>query len=145
VSEPDRGRRRWRGKHRQRDATYANRRRIRGRRGKRLMRQRAELVERGFAHCCDTGGMRRLHLRGRDNVAKRVLLQVGGFNLGLVMRRLVGAGRPRGRMGSARLGSRDRAGAASRGAHDSHRSCFDAVFSRHSSPHRADALDPRVT
>jgi transposase len=39
--------------------------------------------------------MRRLHLRGRDNVAKRVLLQVAGFNLGLVMRRLVGAGRPR--------------------------------------------------
>jgi transposase len=95
VSEPDRGRRPWRGKHRQRDATYANRRRIRGRRGKRLMRQRAELVERGFAHCYDTGGMRRLHLRGRDNVAKRVLLQVAGFNLGLVMRRLVGAGRPR--------------------------------------------------
>ncbi|MGH9381214.1 MAG: transposase [Thermoanaerobaculia bacterium] len=95
VSEPDRGRRRWRGKHRQRDATYANRRRIRGRRGKRLMRQRAELAERGFAHCYDSGGMRRLHLRGRDNVAKRVLVQVAGFNLGLVMRRLVGAGRPR--------------------------------------------------
>lgn len=95
VSEPDRGRRRWRGKHRQRAATYANRRRIRGRRGKRLMRQRGEVVERGFAHGYDAGGLRRLHLRGRDNVAKRVLVQIAGFNLGLVMRRLLGAGRPR--------------------------------------------------
>ena len=50
VSEPDRGRRRWKGKRDEQNAVYANRRRIRGDRGKRLLRRRGERVERAFAH-----------------------------------------------------------------------------------------------
>jgi transposase len=99
VPEPDRGRRRWEGKEAEREAVYANRRRIRGRRGKRLLRRRGEYVERSFAHAYETGGMRRLHLRGRENILKRLLVHVGGFNLSLVMRKLIGKGTPRGLQG----------------------------------------------
>jgi transposase len=99
VSEPDRDNRDWEDKHAERDAVYANRRRIRGDRGKRLLRKRGELIERSFAHVLETGGMRRVHLRGRINVLKRMLLQVGGFNLSLVMRKLIGRGTPRGLQG----------------------------------------------
>jgi transposase len=96
TSEPRRpGRRDWAGKARERAAVYANRRRIRGERGKRLMRRRGELVERSFAHAYETGGMRRTHLRGHENILKRLLIHVGGFNLGLVMRKLFGIGKPR--------------------------------------------------
>ena len=56
---------------------------------------RAELVERGFALVLDRGGMRRAWLRGRENLHKRYLVHVAGYNLGLVMRLLVGAGTPR--------------------------------------------------
>ena len=56
---------------------------------------RAELVERGFALMLDCGGMRRAWLRGRENLQKRYLIHVTGYNLGLVMRLLVGAGTPR--------------------------------------------------
>jgi transposase len=100
VSEPDRGRRNWKGKPQERAAVYANRRRIRGERGKRLLRMRGEVLERGFAHAYDRGGMRRLHLRGRSNILKRLLVHVGGFNLGLIMRKLVGCGTPRGLQGA---------------------------------------------
>ena len=98
VSEPirGRGRRHWKGKAAQRDAVYANRRRIRGERGKRLLRKRGELLERPFAHCYDTGGMRRTHLRGHENILKRLLIHVGACNLGLLMRTLIGSGTPRG-------------------------------------------------
>jgi len=102
-SEPDRGRRNWKGKSAERDAVYANRRRIRGERGKRLLRKRGELLERPFAHCYDTGGMRQTHLRGHPNILKRLLIHVAGFNLGLVMRKLVGAGKPRALAGVAAL------------------------------------------
>ena len=95
VSEPNRGRRRWRGKAEARQAVYANRRRVRGDRGKRLLRQRGERLERPFAHYLDQGGMRRCHLRGRQNILKRLLIQVAGFNLGVLMRRWLGAGTPR--------------------------------------------------
>jgi transposase len=95
VSEPDHGRRDWQGKSKERDAVYANRRRIRGRRGRRLMRRRGELIERSFAHVLETGGMRRTRLRGHLNILKRMLVHVGGFNLGLVMRQLTGSGKPR--------------------------------------------------
>lgn len=99
VSEPRRGRRRWKQRRedlsRERSAVYANRRRIRGVRGKRLLRRRGELLERPFAHCLETGGMRRVHLRGSSNILKRVLVHVAGFNLGLAMRSLVGVGTPR--------------------------------------------------
>ena len=100
-SEPNRGRRDWKDKLAARDAVYANRRRIRGERGKRLLRKRGELLERPFAHCYDTGGMRRTHLRGHPNILKRLLIHVAGFNLGLVMRKLVGAGKPRALAGLA--------------------------------------------
>lgn len=100
VSEPDRGRRRWRGKEREQKAVYANRRRIRGERGKGLLRKRGEFVERPFEHYLDRGGMRRLHLRHRGNILKRVLVHVGGFNLGLVMRKILGFGTPRGLAGA---------------------------------------------
>ena len=76
VSEPKRGKRRWRGDTQARDAVYGNRRRIRGRRGRRLLRQRGELLERPCAHLYETGGMRRVHVRGHENVLKRLLIQV---------------------------------------------------------------------
>lgn len=99
ISEPDRGRRKWKDKPAERDAVYANRRRIRGDRGKGLMRKRGELIERSFAHCYDTGGMRRTHLRGHKNILKRVLIHVAGFNLSLMMRRALGRGTARGLQG----------------------------------------------
>ena len=95
VSEPDRGERDWAGQADAQRAVYANRRRIRGVRGRRLMRRRGEVIERSFAHCYETGGMRRTHLRGQGNILKRLLVHVAGFNLGLVMRALVGIGKPR--------------------------------------------------
>ena len=84
ISEPDRGRRNWRGKAAARDAVYANRRRIRGTRGQRLLRQRGERLERPFAHLFETGRLRRTHLRGHPNILKRLLVHVGAFNLGLL-------------------------------------------------------------
>ena len=96
VSEPDRGRRNWKDKEEAQAAVYANRRRLRSSRGQRLQNRRAELVERSFAHVYDTGAMRRLHLRGRGNILKRLLIHVGAFNLSLLMRQLLGAGTPRG-------------------------------------------------
>jgi len=96
VSEPNRGRRNWMGKEAERNAVYGNRRRIRGERGKRLMRQRGLMLERPFAHCYETGGMRRVHLRGHENILKRLLIHVAGFNLSLVMRLMLGKGTPRG-------------------------------------------------
>lgn len=99
LSEPDRGRRKWEGKDAEQQAVYANRRRIQGDRGKRLLRRRGELVERPFAHCYETGAMRRTHLRGQENILKRVLVHVAGCNLGLLMRRNFGFGTPRGLSG----------------------------------------------
>jgi transposase len=95
ISEPDRGRRDWEGKSDEQAAVYANRRRIRGERGKRLLRKRGELLERPFAHCYETGGMRRTHLRTHGKILKRLLVHVAGFNLALVMRHLFGIGKPR--------------------------------------------------
>jgi transposase len=95
VAEPDRGRRDWSKAPHAQAPVYGNRRRIHGDRGHRLMRQRGELVERSFAHLYDTGGMRRTYLRGHENILKRLLIHAGGFNLGLVMRQLVGHGTPR--------------------------------------------------
>jgi hypothetical protein len=89
------GRRHWEGKAAQQQAVYANRRRVRGSYGKSLLKRRGELVERSFAHCYDTGGMRRTHLRKHDNILKRQLIHVGAFNLSLIFRRLLGAGTPR--------------------------------------------------
>src|SRR5579885_2859478 len=89
------GRRNWEGKSGQQQAVYANRRRVQGNYGKRLLRRRGEFVERSFAHCYDTGGMRRTHLRKHNNILKRQLIHVAGFNLSLIFRKLLGAGTPR--------------------------------------------------
>lgn len=77
-------------------ATYANRRRVRGERGKRLLRQRGEKLERPFAHQFETGAMRRLRVRGLDEVKKKLLLQAAACNLALLLRTKHGAGTPRG-------------------------------------------------
>ena len=89
------GKRRWQGKAEEQQVVYDNRRRVQGDYGKRLLKRRGELVERSFAHCYETGGMRRCYLRGRENILKRQLAHVSAFNLSLVMRQLLGAGTPR--------------------------------------------------
>jgi len=89
------GRRNWAGKQAEQQAVYANRRRVRGEYGKNLLRRRGELVERSFAHCYETGALRRCHLRGQENILKRQLIHVGAFNLSLILRKLLGAGTPR--------------------------------------------------
>src|SRR5450759_4207149 len=96
ISEKkQKGRRHWAGKAEQQQAVYQNRQRVRGEYGKSLLRRRGELVERSFAHCYETGGMRRTHLRGHQNILKRQLIHVGAFNLSLILRKLLGAGTPR--------------------------------------------------
>ena len=86
---------RWHGDADARRAVYNNRARLRSGAAKEAFRLRAELVERSFALTLDRGGMRRAWLRGRENLHKRYLVHVAGYNLGLIMRLLVGAGTPR--------------------------------------------------
>src|SRR5713226_5222844 len=102
IPEPERGRRNWAGKQEEQKQVYANRRRIHGARSKRLQRKRSELTERSMAHLYETGGMRRVHLKGRDNILKRLLVHAGGFNLALIMRTLMGVGKPRRLQGAFR-------------------------------------------
>jgi transposase len=99
IAEPDRGRRDWSKEPDAQAPVYRNRRRMRGTRGRRLMRQRGERIERSFAHLYDTGGMRRTHLRGHENILKRLLVHAGAFNLGLLIRSMLGVGTPRGLQG----------------------------------------------
>src|ERR1700691_4136390 len=93
--EPAKGYLRWHGDEAARKAVYANRVRLRSNIGRETMRQRGELVERSFAHILDRGGMRRAWLRGRENLHKRYLIHVAGFNLGVLMRAIYGQGTPR--------------------------------------------------
>ena len=86
---------RWRGDEEARRAVYNNRARLRSGAAKEAFKLRAELVERSFALTLDRGGMRRAWLRGGENLRKRYLVHVAGYNLGLIMRLLVGAGTPR--------------------------------------------------
>ena len=95
VPEPERGKRHWAGKADEQQCVYANRRRVRAERSKRLQKLRGELCERSFAHCYETGGLRRMYVRGEDNVFKRVLVQAAAFNIGLLLRKLSGWGKPR--------------------------------------------------
>jgi len=95
IPEPERGRREWKGRETEQQRVYANRRRVRGHRGRRWQKLRPELVERSFAHMYETGGMRRTHLRGRDNILKRLLIHAAGFNLALLVRKQYGIGKPR--------------------------------------------------
>src|SRR6266853_100665 len=96
VSVPQQPRRHWKNKAEEQTAVYANRRRVEGERGKQLLRRRGEFLERPFAHQYETGGLRRVHVRGLGNVAKRVLLQATAFNLALILRSLTKAGTPKG-------------------------------------------------
>ena len=95
LPEPERGRRKWSGREGIRKMVYANRRRVRSKRGRRLLKLRSELVERSFAHMYETGGMRRTHLRGRDNILKRLLIHAAAFNIALLVRKIHGIGKPR--------------------------------------------------
>jgi len=89
-------RRNWKGKPiEHKNAYYANRRRVKGKRGKFLQRKRSEFPERSFAHVCETGGARRSWLRGRINILKRYLIQIAAHNLGAILRALFGVGTPR--------------------------------------------------
>jgi transposase len=96
CSEPNRGRQQWSEQGLEQQAVYANRRRIRSERGRRLLRQRGEKLERWNQHLYDRGGMRRVHLRGRENILKRLVVHSGAANLGLLMRKLFRKGTPRG-------------------------------------------------
>jgi transposase len=86
---------RWHGDADARRAVYGNRTRLRSGAAKAAFRLRAERVERSFEHTLDRGGVRRMWLRGRENVQKRYLMHVAAYNLGLILRALLGAGTPR--------------------------------------------------
>ena len=92
---PANGYLRWHGDDEARAAVYGNRGRLKSGVGKEAMRKRGEMVERSFAHVLDRGGMRRAWLRGRENLQKRYLIHVAGFNLGILMRAMFGQGTPR--------------------------------------------------
>src|ERR671910_1768024 len=96
IAEPRRdGFLRWHGDAAARRAVVDNRTRLLSGVARAAFRLRAEVVERGFALILDRGGMRRAWLRGRENLHKRYLIHVAGYNLGLIMRLLTGAGTPR--------------------------------------------------
>src|SRR6266849_2191139 len=95
IAEPERKRQKWSGQSAAQAAVYANRRRLDTQTAKALMRRRGELIERTFAHLYDTGGMRRVHLRGKNNIAKRALIHAAAFNLSLILRRMIGVGTAR--------------------------------------------------
>jgi transposase len=98
IPEPElQHNRRWTDKPaEQKAAVYANRRRVKGERGRRMQRRRSEYVERTFAHVCETGGARRTWLRGLEKVQKRYLLAAAAHNIGVLMRKLFQMGTPRG-------------------------------------------------
>ena len=95
ASEPERGRRKWQAHPEAQPAVYANRRRVKGERGQRMQRMRGERLERSNAHMYESGGMRRTHLRGHENIMKRLIVHAAGFNLGMLMRQVTGIGKPR--------------------------------------------------
>lgn len=96
IGEPKpKGINRWKGDDEAKRAVYNNRNRLLSEVARQAFKLRAELVERAFALTLDRGGMRRAWLRGRDNVQKRYLIHISGYNLGLIMRRLTGFGTPR--------------------------------------------------
>src|SRR3712207_1947076 len=96
IAEPRReGFLRWHGDDDARRAVVNNRTRPLSGVARAAFRLRAEVVERGFALILDRGGMRRAWLRGRENLHKRYLIHVAGYNLGLILRLPTGAGTPR--------------------------------------------------
>jgi hypothetical protein len=102
AEKDERQRRKWTDKPDEfQQAYHANRRRVRGGRGKKLQKLRSEHCERSFAHTCETGGARRSWLRGLVEVGKRYLIHAAGHNLGVLMRTLFGVGTPRSLQGRA--------------------------------------------
>lgn len=100
IPERRQKRRRWTDKPRQQQAAFrANRRRVRGPRGRRLNRWRSERCERTFAHVCETGGGRRVWVRGQENASKLYVLKCAAYNLGLLLRKVWGLIKPRGLAG----------------------------------------------
>ena len=96
IAEPRReGFHRWHGDDAARRAVVNNRIRLLSGMAHVAFKLRAEVVERGFALILDRGGLRRAWLRGRENLHKRYLIHVAGYNLGLIMRLLTGAGTPK--------------------------------------------------
>ena len=95
IAEPERKRQKRSGQRAAQVAVYSNRRRLNTVMGRALLRKRGELIERSFAHLYDTGGMRRVHLRGKDNIAKRALIHAAAFNLSLILRQIFGVGTAR--------------------------------------------------
>jgi transposase len=88
--------RRWVDKPAEQEAAFrANRRRVRGDKGRRLNRWRSERCERTFAHVCETGGGRRSWLRGIKNVTKAYTVKCAAYNLGLLLRKAFGMRKPR--------------------------------------------------
>jgi IS5 family transposase len=97
-------RRRWVGKDpSEKKVVHAARRRTKSEHGKLLSRIRSELVERSFAHVCDTGGARRTWLRGLQGVTKRHLMVAAARNLSTIMRVICGIGSPRALQGLCAL------------------------------------------
>jgi len=105
IPEPQRQQdRRWTDKPAEfQRAVYNNRCRMRRPKGKHLQRRRSELCERSFAHVCDSGGTRRSWLRGLLNVTKRYLIAAAAHNLGRILRKLFGIGKPKNFQGSFNL------------------------------------------
>jgi transposase len=105
IPEPKRPHRsKWTDKSaEQRRAVVNNRRRVQRDKSKKLQRRRSEVVERTFAHICETGGARRSWLRGFVNVAKRYLMAAAAHNLGRILRRLTGIGKPKALQGEGGL------------------------------------------
>ena len=76
-------------------AVYANRRRVRRVKSKKLQKLRSERCERSFSHVCDSGGMRWSWLRGLEDVTKRYVTAAAAHNLGRILFKLFGVGKPR--------------------------------------------------
>lgn len=105
IPEPQRRHRaRWTNKPEEfQRCVYNNRRRVRRAKGKRLQRRRSEICERTFAHLCDSGGMRRTWLSKIVNVTKRYLIAAAAHNLGRILRKLFGIGKPKALQGEGGL------------------------------------------
>ena len=102
IPERKQKHRRWTDKPTEYEAAFrANRRRVQGEKGRRLSRWRSERCERTFAHVCETGGGRRMWLRGLGNATKAHVLRCAAYNLGLLLRKVFGLRKPRSNGGLA--------------------------------------------
>lgn len=97
FSEPKvHGERRWHDKPDSHKTAFDdNHVRVTSAEGKAILRRRGEVVERTFAHLCETGGSRRVTVRGMGKVKIWYQLRAAAHDLGLILRLLVGTGKPR--------------------------------------------------